>query len=268
MLVLVLLALLGVGVAGGCASLLEAREPGDTPDITPELPSDEVEIILYFSDWQAQHVIPERRSVTVTDAGALPEEVVRQLLRGPTDPHLNPTLPGNVQVLSVEVEGDIVYVNFTREVEGIAGTAGQTMAVQSLVFALSELEGIERIQLLVEGRKSLEFAGHGVIEEPLVRERILTYPVFLDEERAEWLQERADGGFETFRMDPLEVAAFDGRMAGFTSDDAFVLEDLDESAGTALVTVERDGEEYVIELVQPVRTGDGGIWMIESVEPR
>lgn len=268
MLVLVLLALLGVGVAGGCGSLLEAGEPGDSPDITPDLPSDEVEIILYFSDWQAQHVIPERRSVTVTDEGDLPGEIVRQLLKGPADPHLNPTLPENVEVLSVEVEGDIVYVNFTKEVEGIAGSAGQTMAVQSLVFALSELEGIERVQLLVEGRKSLEFAGHGVIEEPLTREWILTYPVFLDEERAEWLQERADAGIETFRMDPFEVAAFDGRMAGFTSDDAFVLEDLDADAGTALVTVERDGEHYTIELVQPVRTGDGGIWMIESIHLR
>lgn len=266
--VVLILALLALGAAGGCGALLEAQETGDSPDVIPEAPSDDVALVLYFADWQAQHVIPERRWVAVTSEEDLPKEVLRQLLLGPEDPHLNRTLPEALKVLSVEVEGDIVYVNFSEGVEGIAGTAGQTMALQSLLFSLSELAGTERVQLLVEGRKSLTFAGHGVIDEPLQREGILTHPIFIDEERAEWLQERADAGIETFRSDPLAVAAFDGRMAGFVPGDVFELEEVDPAAGTALVTAGRDGEVYLINLVQPVRTGDGGIWMIDSVSRR
>ena len=264
---IVLAVVLVAGLAWGCSALTEAREPQDPQEhVNPDPPSEDVEVTLYFADWQAQHVTPELRSVTVTDEEELPEALVKQLLVGPKDPHLNRTLPENVQLLSVEVEGEIAYVNFSEEIEEITGSAGQTMALQSLLFSLADLPEIERVQLLVEGKKSLTFAGHAVIEEPLQREAIITYPVILDEERAEWLQERADEGIETFRTQPLEAAQFEGRMAGFTEDDTFEL--LEESGGYAEVLVTRNGDEYLIELEQPVLQDEDGIWMITGVSEK
>ncbi len=259
--------LLGLFLAAGCSALTEARQAEDPQEkVVPEAPSEQVQVILHFADWQAQHVIPERRQVEVTDDSELPKAVVEHLLQGPKDPHLLRTFPDDVQLLSVEVEGSLAYINFSSEVEAIAGRAGQTMAMQSLVSSLVELEAIDRVQPLVEGKKSLTFEGHGTIDEPLQPSDIATFPIFVDEDRAEWLQQRADEGIETFRTDPLQAARFDGRMVGLTAEDE--LELIDEAQGRAEVLVRRNGREYVMEMIQPAREGEGGIWLISSIEEK
>lgn len=260
-------ALLGLVAAAGCG-LLEAREPGDSPEVTPEPPSDDVEIVLYFADWQAQHVMPESRRVVQVGDELLAGVAVRELLSGPADPHLNPTLPADARMLSVEIVDGIVYVNLSEEVRGVYGSAGEIMAVQSLIYTLTDLEGIDRVQILIEGTKSETLGGHLMLEEPLERGEILTHPIFVDEERSAHLQDVVDAGEDAFRTDPLEVAAFDGRMAGFTIDDVFELETLDREAGAAVVTVVRGENTYAIHLVQPVRTGEGGVWVIDAVQRR
>jgi len=262
--ILILVALLA---AVGCSALSEAREAQEPEEkVMPKAPSEQVQVILHFADWQAQHVIPERREVDVTEDSDLPKALVEQLLGGPEDPHLSRTFPEDVQMISVELEGSVAYVNLSSEVESIAGSAGQAMAMRSLLFTLTELDEVDRVQPLVEGKQSLVFEGHGVIEEPLERGEIQTFPIFIDEERAEWLQQRADEGIEVFRTDPLEAARFDGRMVGLTAEDDLNL--VEESDGYAEVQLTRDGTAYVLEMVQPVREGEGGIWLISNVEKK
>ena len=263
-----LVLLTSAGILGGCAGLLEAREADEAPDVRPDPPSDDAEVILYFSDWQAQYAMPELRRAQRVGDESLAMVVVRELIAGPEDPHLVRTLPEDVEIISLEIVDDIAYVNFSEEVQNVYGSASEVMTIRSLVYSLTELADIDRVQILIEGAEADTLGGHMALDEPLGRGRIVTHPVFVDADRAEWLQERADAGEDTFRRDPLEVARFDGRMAGFAPGDDFTLVDVDEEDGEAVVMVSRDGEEYRVELVQPATTGENGIWMISAIEMR
>lgn len=252
-------------LTAGCTALLEAQEADEVPDVTPDPPSDDNEVILYFSDYQAQHAVPELRRVRRVGDEPLARTVVRELIAGPEDPHLLRALPADTSIISVEIVDDIVYVNLSEHMQQIYGSAGEMMAVGSLVYSLTELADVQRVQILIEGKKTETLGGHVYVQEPLDRGRVLTHPIFLDEDRAEWLQEQADLGKQAFRTDPVQAARFDGRMVGLTGSEHYHLMEVDEDAGTAQVLVERDDEQYLLELRQPADRGEGGIWMISSV---
>jgi len=225
-----------------------------------------MELILYFADWQAQHTVPETRKTERVGDELTAEVVVREIIAGPEDPHLNRTLPSDTRIISVEIVDKVAYVNLSEEVTAVQGSAGETMAIDSLVYSLTELTNIEQVQILIAGEKEESLSGHMALDEPMTRGPIVTHPIFPDEERAEWLQQRVDDGEETFRTDPVEVARFDGRMLGFEASDQFSEKNIDTDNGEAFVTVERNGEKYLLELFQPAATGDEGIWMISSIE--
>ncbi|WP_051533820.1 GerMN domain-containing protein [Desulfitibacter alkalitolerans] len=252
----------GRGVLVGQSPPAEASP--DTPIVEPSVASEKLEVALYFSDWQAQHVIPEFREID-NDNANLAERVVKEFLKGPEQPHLYRTFPEDARVLSVEVKGDTVYVNFQSGIN-IPGSAGEGAAIRSLFLTLTDLPDIEKVQVLVEGRSDVSFGGHYLLSEPGERPQIVTYPIFLDEERARWLQERADQGLETWRFDAVQVAAREGRMLGFNEDSVFELIETSSGANPrAYVKAVHEEQEYIIELVQPASKGDTGVWMIINI---
>ena len=83
------------------------------------------------------------------------ELVVRELMAGPVDPYLHRTIPAGVQLLSVEVNEGIAYVNFSRELqENLAGgSASEMMMIESLLYSLTELEEVNKVQILIAGAR-------------------------------------------------------------------------------------------------------------------
>jgi hypothetical protein len=249
--------------SGGCG------RNGGTPPINPA-DKQQVTITLYFADQQAQHVIPEDRVVKQgTESTA--ELVVRELMAGPVDPYLHRTIPAGVQLLSVEVNEGIAYVNFSRELqENLAGgSASEMMMIESLLYSLTELEEVNKVQILIAGARQEVLAGHVSIMEPFARHGIKTYPIFLDAQRARYLQERVEDGQETWRLDPVEVAKRDGRMLGFTGADDFELVTLTPKSGSsgtaeAMVRATHGGQSYLLQLIQPVSAD--GIWMLNGIQ--
>ncbi len=255
-----------IAVLSGCSAPLEAQTTGDEPEVRPDPPADETGVTLYFPDSQAQHTVPEMRQAERVGHESIAAVVVRELIAGPKDPHLNRALPADTRILSVQEEGNVVYVNLSREIRSVYGSAGETMAVRSLVYSLTDLPGTDRVQILIEGEQAESLSGHMALDEPHERGDVLMFPVFIDEERASWLQARADEGEEEFRTDPLQAARFDGQMLGLRPDDEFTLQEEDLSEGRAVVRVKRGDDIYVLKMVQPATAGEHGIWMIESIE--
>lgn len=267
-------------LAAGCA----ARREGQGVEPSPAQPQREQErpptpaertVTLFFGDRQAMHVVPEERRVA---AGGVPlvRTLVEELVRGPDDPFLVPTIPGGTRLLSLEVRDGTATVNLSREVRENhpGGSAGEAMTLESLVFTLTELPEVRRVRVLVEGEAVDTLVGHADLTRPLERGPVRVSPVHLDRERQAWLQGLADAGREVWRRDPLEVARREGRMFGLRLSDGFRLRAVEEAppraglrpgAGRATVEVAHEGEKYEIALVQPVRPGDRGIWAIESV---
>lgn len=233
----------------------------DAPIVEPSVASETVEVALYFSDWQAQHVIPEFREIE-SDGNNIAVRVIEEFLKGPEQPHLHRAFPEDTKLLGLEIKEGIAYVNFKSGIS-VPGTAGEIAAIRSLFLTLTDLPGIEMVQVLVEGRSDVSLGGHFLLSEPWERPEIVTYPIFMDEDRAKWLQERAEDGFETWRFNPEEVAAKEGRMLGFSSETEFeLIEIIEDTVPTASVKATHMGEEYIIEMIQPLQKGEAGVWMI------
>jgi len=133
-------------------------------------PSGEMTVTLYFSDSQAMYVVGEKRDIKVPD-GAGPEELVlKELIAGPRSEELWNAIPDGTRLLSVSTKNGLCTVNFSKEfVENSpGGTASEKMAIYSVVNTLTELEGIEKVQFLIEGEKR-EIYTHAVFNEPFSR---------------------------------------------------------------------------------------------------
>ena len=102
-----------------------------------------------------------------------------------------------MQLLSVEVNEGIAYVNFSRELqENLAGgSASEMMMIESLLYSLTELEEVNKVQILIAGARQEVLAGHVSIMEPFARHGIKTYPIFLDAQRARYCR----SGWKTVR---------------------------------------------------------------------
>jgi len=232
----------------------------------PGVPAEErVQVALYFADWQAQFTAPEDRDIEL-HGRSLAVRVLEELIGGPKTPGLHATLPPDTRVLGVTVEGGVARVDFSRQFvdNRYGGGAAEFMAINAIVYTLTDLEGVQAVTLLVEGTPLETLGGQIDFRENLVRGSIQTQPVFVDLERAAWFQDQVDRGHEVWRLDPVEVARRDGRMAGFRLTDEFRLFGVE--AGIALVEAAHQGRVYFIRLQQPVRAGPGGIWAIDAID--
>ncbi|HZK44206.1 MAG TPA: GerMN domain-containing protein [Syntrophomonadaceae bacterium] len=157
----------------GCQkTLIEAETPPPTP------PKDEIvqkEITLYFSDDQAEYLIPEKRVIDLeANAGdeKLITSIIEELIMGPSNEDLFLTIPENTKVISVEISDEIAIVDFSKEIktEHWGGSTGENMTLTSLVNTVTELDKIKKVMILIEGEKQDSLAGHISIEEPLERQ--------------------------------------------------------------------------------------------------
>lgn len=184
---LVLAAVLVLGLlSSGCGRSPEPKpqperpQPNleDTrPDIGAQPTETRVKVTLYFGDRQAMYLVPEEREV-VKGNRTLEEVVVAELIKGPQNPELVKTIPEGTKLLSVKVVDGIAYVNFSKEFQTRhwGGSTGETFTIFSVVNSLARLDGIEKVQFLLEGEKMETLAGHMETTEPIAPQWNMVQP--------------------------------------------------------------------------------------------
>ncbi len=133
-------------------------------------------VTLYFSDSQAMYVVGEKRDIEVQAGVALEELVISELMAGPRTDELWEAIPDGTRLISASTKNGLCTVNFSKEfVENSpGGTASERMAIFSVVNSLTELDGIEKVQFLIEGEKR-EIYTHVIFSEPFLRnESVIT----------------------------------------------------------------------------------------------
>lgn len=138
----------------------------------------EKEITLYFADSQAMYVVPEKRIVFVKKDISETEFyriVLEELIKGPSAENLQKTIPEEVKVQNIELEGNLLKIDFSEEMhtKHWRGAAGEAMTINSIANTMTEFEGVKKVMPTVDGeRLSIE---HMVIEEPLTRNESIIY---------------------------------------------------------------------------------------------
>ncbi|MGB9876987.1 MAG: GerMN domain-containing protein [bacterium] len=78
-------------------------------------------------------------------------------------------LPPGTKLLSAEVKGDTAFLNFSKELKEnfSGGSTNEMLVVYGIVNTACSIDGIKRVQILIEGRKIESLGGHLEIIEPL-----------------------------------------------------------------------------------------------------
>jgi len=135
-----------------------------------------IPLTYYLGDDMAIYLVPQTLMVkesAITDQTAPQEELARiaieQMLKTPAeDSGYYRTIWPGTKLLGLQVKNSVAYVDFSQEVLAYGGgTAAERMLVDSLTYSLTNIEGIEAVQLLVEG-KILEFLPEGTdVSQPI-----------------------------------------------------------------------------------------------------
>lgn len=81
---------------------------------------------------------------------ALNEELMRDLLAGPTQEGLRSPFPKGLTLQSMEVEGNTIHITLSDHYSGLTDIS-QTLADACIVMTLCQLTGIEAVEISTDG---------------------------------------------------------------------------------------------------------------------
>jgi germination protein M len=115
------------------------------------------EVTLYFADDQAINVVAEKRNINIEENASkdkLIKALIEEMIKGPENTDLYPTIPSEARVNSVVVVGERATIDFSEEMftKHSKGAAGEDMTLTSIANTVTELEGITEVVLTLNGQ--------------------------------------------------------------------------------------------------------------------
>lgn len=116
-------------------------------------------IRLYFPSSEGNYLKEELRSVEIQNALSLEKTVVSELIKGPQKDGLIASVADGTKLLGIETKDKVCCVNFSGEFVSklSSGTMATTLTLYSVVNSLCALEGVESVQILINGETGVEF---------------------------------------------------------------------------------------------------------------
>ena len=125
-------------------------------------------VSLYFANKKGDGLIESTANINYNGTGSIEELVIKQLINGPTEIGMYPTIPEGTTLLNVTTKEGICYVDFNEKfLEKIPEITNET-AIYSVVNSLMELpkRNISKVQFLINGevvptyREAFAFDGY------------------------------------------------------------------------------------------------------------
>jgi spore germination protein GerM len=146
-----------------------SRQESTTPhskirDTVPVQAASTRKVHLYFASRKGRFLQAEEKKIQATDTGSAIEAIVSALLEGPEDANLVSTIPAGSKLLHTFITDDgTAYVDFNPELSLLhpGGVTAERLTIYAIVNSLVlNLDSVERVQLLLEGKPSPTLAGH------------------------------------------------------------------------------------------------------------
>lgn len=137
----------------GSVKLSEPIKEGPINPVSP-IGEDQPYIVYYFGDQQAQYMVPQSAPVNKDDAEYKAEQTVKAILKGPkSDSNLYSSINKKTKLLALQVSNGIVTLDFSADLLDYSGSsAEENVLVKSLLYSLTSIEGIDAVQILIEGQ--------------------------------------------------------------------------------------------------------------------
>lgn len=141
-------------------------------DIIEQQSSEKTTVKLYFANSNATALKAEARQVETQNSLSMEKTIITELLKGPVSQELLAVIPQDTKLLNIETNNGVCFVSFSAEfvTKFTGGTNTGMLIVYSIVNSLTELEDVDSVQILIEGKTGAEF-GDFVFDEPIERNR-------------------------------------------------------------------------------------------------
>lgn len=157
--VAILLAAGGVVVSAGCSSNVQGKAARNSQEEAAEQEKAQVgSVTVYFANGEG-YMVPITYPCKDSSSD-LVRAAMEKLLEGPQTENLFRTIPQGTRLKDCYVSNETAFLDFTGDFNKLNNAKEATKAVKSLCLTLGSIQGIERVQLLVEGQPVEEI--HGV----------------------------------------------------------------------------------------------------------
>lgn len=127
----------------------------------------EYDLTLYFSDIDAEHLIPEKRRIKLNNL--LETQAIIELIKGPFSENLFATVPPSTKVNTLYISDGIAYIDLSSDIikDHPGGSTGELLTVYSIIMTLTSFPNIDKVQILIDGQSRDTLVGHIDISMPL-----------------------------------------------------------------------------------------------------
>lgn len=115
------------------------------------------ELTLYFTDVTGEMLHAEKREVVHNINTSVERVVLEELISGPEQPGLMPTLDPGIKILNVAVNENVCYINFDSTFLTNPLEVKEYIPIYSIVNSLSEQASVNRVQITVGGVQDVSF---------------------------------------------------------------------------------------------------------------
>ena len=112
---------------------------------------------LYFANETGDQLVGERVEVHYSSNMSVEKLVVEQLIKGPITKEAYPAIPPETKIVSVSTKDGICYVNLDKGFLEQGYDVLEVIPVYSIVNSLTELPGISKVQILINGETNLTY---------------------------------------------------------------------------------------------------------------
>ena len=117
----------------------------------------ETTLDLYFANAEGDKLVDEMVAIRYSSNMSVEKLVLEQLIRGPITKDAYPTIPSDTKILSVSTKDGICYVNFDEGFLGQGYNVLEEIPIYSIVNSLTEIPGINKVQILINGETNRVF---------------------------------------------------------------------------------------------------------------
>lgn len=129
---------------------------------------DNIKVKLYFVETSTSTLKPEERTISLNseENSEITSKVLEELKFGPKSQSYKKSIPNDVNILGAVLEGQTITVNLSSEFNNLKASDA-VFCKTSLIYTLTNLEFIEKVKILVDGKDLLNPNGEVVGPESM-----------------------------------------------------------------------------------------------------
>jgi len=152
----VLVTCCGENITSSDGTVIGFLSDKDIDLVTDTMTKDSKRIVLYFADKNGDCLITENRTIKITDTNPVEQYVVIELIKGPLSSDAKSILSQDTELISAQTTDNVCFVNFKSGfIE--KNTGNEKLTIYSIVNSLCELDGVNSVQFLIDGKKTEKF---------------------------------------------------------------------------------------------------------------